>query len=316
MTKKKAELKALLASLVVIAFFFTAAALVNRHLRFTDTTWVEPPPDRQTKLDPRLYKIMSFGNVPVMIEWLWLRALADPTITPVPPGRHASIFFDLDLITDLDHAFYEPYFGGANILAVIRRDITGARLLLEKADRFIRLELPHLPASFQSRFWRSRWNIYILMGYLQLFELDNMPAAAKAFIQASAIQGAPDSLERLSNRLRQPGGEYEVGLRLLNFLVKGTQDDRIKDRLVKKRRNLFLAQYLFETNRSFTSFLERIPRYKASQVITKVQMQAYWKDYIKESRLPAKDPLGGDIYLDTEGKVRSTTPYEPVFGLR
>jgi hypothetical protein len=117
--------------------------------------------------------------------------------------------------------------------------------------------------------------------------MDDMPHATEAFEAAQQIDGSPVYLKDLVQRLMQPGGQYEVGLKLIDHIILGTSDPAVKDRLIHRRESLQVAQFLFEMNQ-------------------KLQ---------KHQKLPLTDPWGGTLSVGSDGKVATTTPHTKVFGL-
>ncbi|MGK5088766.1 hypothetical protein WDW86_14510 [Bdellovibrionota bacterium FG-2] len=96
-----------------------------------------------------MFKALSFGHWLAAADWLWIKSFADPTLTHVAPGTHPELYYNLDLITDLDPAFFDLYVTGANLLAVVRNDGAGARDLLRKGASFYRERLPQEPEAIQ-----------------------------------------------------------------------------------------------------------------------------------------------------------------------
>lgn len=291
---------------------------LNVRLRGLESTWVEPPYEKSMAWDPAVFKALTFGHWPVAVDWLWIRGMGDPAISRLPKGQHPAVFHDLDLITELDPLFYWAYVAGGNYLAVIRDDTEGALHLIQKGERFRKGELDSYPEEFRQRYWSGAWNLPVLLAYLHLFEFDNLPDAAQAFGEAARSPGAPDYLKRLDERLRAPGGQYEVGLKLLNFLISGaveSGDARARERLEKKRSSLYLSQYLDHLNRSFVEYLKAIPQYRSKTEISQRQMELYWAQFRREQGVASTDPWGGKLHIDEHGEVNSTTPRQRVFGL-
>jgi len=270
-------------------FLFFGQALLNQLVTQHETTWIEPPQYQEQKWNPKLFRILSFGHLPVALDWLVVKATFDVGIGVVSQGTHPPLYYQFDLVTELDPAFYDVYEMGANFLAIARKDGQGAHDLLLKGKTFIETQLPQYTEDFNQRFWNRSWNIYVLLGYVNLFMLDDMRNASDVFIKASKIQGAPPYLTRLAKRLTQPGGEYEVGLKLIDFLMSSRkEDDPILEQLKQKKYYLTIAKYLFDLN------------------------QAYHHNKI---RLPSHDPWGGLLHVNKQGVITTTTQYEKVFGL-
>lgn len=280
-----------------------------------DVAVVTPIEHARSLWDPALLRILSFGHLPVVVDALWIKSLQDTGLHKAPTGTHPALFYRLDLLTELDSAFYHAYFAGANLLAVARDDGAGARDLLLKAAKFQAGELKQYPDSFLKTHWSTPWNLQLLLAYVYLFELDDLARASKAFQEAASLGGGPPYLKRLADRLSRPGGEYEVGLRLLNFLISHSKEPKAQEKLVRKRNHLFVAQYLADLNRGFRDYLTELPEYKASHDLSVRAMERYWKKYRRDHQVPPRDPWGGHVALDDHGRIVTTTPYEKVFGL-
>lgn len=141
-----------------------------------------------------------------------------------------------------------------------------------------------------------------------MFELQDIPHAAVAFQGAAAIPGSPPFLQSIQKRLQSPGGEYEVGLRLLNHMIQGEKEEDAKEELIKKRNSLVVGQYLYELNHSFQGFLQVRSRMPGS-------IGSKFEAYLKSSRTPSRDPWGGVLSVTPEGRIVTSTPHNKVFGL-
>lgn len=273
-------------------------------------------PDGVQKWDPRLFQILSFGHVPMAIDWLLLRFLiADPSIKHVEKGVRAPLYYDLDAASDLDPAFYSLYTTGGNYLTAVKNDNEGALALLEKGNNFRKKVLPTYPAHFRERFWGGGWGIPLVLSYLYLFEFQDLPKATAMYEEAAAYANAPPYLSQLKERLKKPDGRYEVGIRFLNFMMKQAPNEAAVEELEKKRNSLFLSQYLFRLNYEFRDFLRTRPDYARSEEVSKQKLQQLWKKFRSDTGIPNQDPWGGQIFLDEEGKVTSTTPRRKVLGM-
>jgi hypothetical protein len=267
-----------------------------------------------SRIAPDLFKALTFGHWTTGIDWMWIRTLADDRISHVAKGTHPQIFYQLDLVSELDPAFFEIYGSGANLLAVVRDDGPGARDLLLKGNEFRKSKLPSYPGDFKQRYWSEAWVIPLLLAYVQLFELNDMPAAAEAFLEASKIPGGPAYLENLARRFEKPGGQYEVGLRLITFMHQNERDERVREELEEKRKSLYLAQYLFHLGLSFEEFKKRQAA-DSARPLSPERQQDVWKRFLRETGTPSRDPFDGEVSLDESGKVVSSTPHRRVFGL-
>ena len=294
-----------------------AQGVLNQTIRNIESSSAEPTFEQAKKMDPDLFKAFSMGHLPLAIDWLLMKFLGDAgSGGSASPGTHAGYYFDLDLITDLDPAFFEAYYTGGNILSVVSKDVQGAKDLLLKGNTFIREDLPNYPRKFKKQFWGDVWSVPILLAYVYLFDLNDMPHAAEAFHHAAEFPGAPAYVVRLKARLEKPGGEYEVGVKLLEFMIAGAKEERILQELEKKKWNLQISYSVFQINQAFQGFLNSQPRKRSSETASRVQLENFWTDFLKANPTASHDPWGGLIRLDRDGRVASTTPHEPVFGLK
>lgn len=291
-----------------------AAAALSAQLRSLDSAWIELPAERSVRWHPRMVTAASLGQVQSIVDWLWVRAMTDPAIAKVRKGQHPPLYYDMDLATELDPAFMDAYVAGASLLAVVRDDAAGARDLLVKGMHYIEKRLPLESKRFRSRFWRQSWAVPMTLAYVYLFELDDITLAGDAFRAAAALQDAPDYIQKLGQRFSKPGGQYEVGLRLLAFMISGQTNEQLRATLEKKRESLYLSQYLFQLSEGFRAFIKSHP-----ETITRVGPAAgtrrLWSQYRLENGIPETDPWGGTLDIDASGKVTSTTPRLRVFGL-
>jgi hypothetical protein len=292
-------------ALLALVALFAAQMGLNEKVRLLGAAWVDPPVEQQGKWNPDLFRAITFGHLAAGVDLLWLRTITDPAYAHVLPGHHAPAFYNLDLATDLDPAFYELYELGSYALTIVRDDNTGARDLLRKGIHFYREDLKNYPPGFAERYWTRPYSLYITLAYVYLYELNDMPSAAQVFREAAALPGAPAYLSKLKERLEKPGGEYEVALKLVDFLIQSAPDDAARDRLLEKKRSLLLARLLFGMNQDFESYRAQHRR----------SAQEAWEEFKQVRGVPSRDPWGGRLKLGDSGKIVSETPHEKVFGL-
>lgn len=301
---------------IIIAFFlFCAQIVTNGYLAKLDERITNPTPMAE-KWEPSVFQLLSFGQLMSAMDWVFLKALTDTSTNKVQPGTHSSLYYNMDLITELDPLYSEMYSISGNLLTVLQGDGPGARDILLRGYQFIHEQLEDYPASFKAEYWPTPCMIPFLLGYTYLFHLDDMPHASEMFQQASVCPNSPAYLGHLSARLKQPGGEYEVGLKLLAFMQMTTRDERVRKKLEQKRHDLFVSQYLDELNQSFIKFLGLQPSYNSKNHLTSEQMEKFFRAFARANQVPKVDPWGGSIFVDSLGKIASSTRHEMVFGLR
>jgi hypothetical protein len=263
--------------------------------------------------EPDFFRFLSFGQIALASHWFWLRAMTDGEMTRLPKGQHSQLLYDLQLSTDLDPAFLDGYLYGGNLVVVVRDDGEGGRQLYEKGMAFLQNKLPSQSVYLKDKVWRNAWGLAVSLAYVQLFELDNLPAAAEAFIEASRHPGAPIYIGSLADRLRKPGGRYEVGLRLIQFMLLSAPDERGKEKLEAKRRSLFLSQSLYFLNQRFAAYL--VSRFPGLESVPREKREGEFRRFLAEAAELESEPFGGTWILTPEGRIDSTTPREKVFGL-
>lgn len=314
----------MLKSIGIIAVAFALQVGADRALRQAAVAWLDAPtesaatPPGSTPLQLRL---LSLGQLTAAADWLWLRALQDPAISHVPRGVRAALFHELDLLTELDPLFFDAYSAGSNLLVIIRDDEEGALALLRKAARVRDETLPSYPPEVRERFWRRAWELPVIEAYIWLFEREDIAKAATRFTEAAAIAGAPEFLHSLAARFARPGGELEVGQRLLNFMmaqseaVAGEPRSESLRPLLEKRRSLEVIAALRGLNKSWKDFLGSCSKRRSGT--RGADVQKCWEGFLSSYNSGSdRDPWGGRLALrEADGRIVTTTVYRPVFGL-
>lgn len=287
-------------SFALILFFFTAATWVKvqTDIIYPVARFKKPEPEAYP-WDPKWFRFITMGEWITGLDVLWLRTVQDPRIDHVKKGEHPWSFYDYDLITDLDPAYGEVYYHGAMSLVVIRNDVPGGLHLLEKANRFMKRVLPTLPEQYKKGFWEEGWFIPLRLAYVYLFELDHLPRAAEYYRQASEMVGSPPYLQNLVKRFDRRDGMLEVGIRLLRVLEAGASTPEIKEKLTR-RLNVLIWKLVLK---QWSDQWKMDHRRKSIQ------------QFKIEKQIPEKDPFGGRVLLNSEGKWISDPPLEKVLGL-
>ncbi len=288
----------------ILCIILGAQIGLGNYIAKNESAWVETPND-----DPiwssEFIKVISFGHLPSTIDGLTIQAFLDPAYRRIKGGGVTALYRRLNRVSDLDPAYFDLYYAGANVLAVILGDGVGARDLLLKGSNFLTKELPGYPEPFKAKVWSRAWSLYVVLAYVYLFELEDLNLASHAFLEAAKYSEAPSYLFHLKNRIEKPGGRYEVGLRVLNTLrqnaIRAKSDEEVIKELDQKIKNLSVAQFIFEINFKFLQFQKRHPGKTQAQI---------WAVFQQRS-----DPWGGTLSLNKEGKLITSTTFEPVFGL-
>lgn len=250
---------------------------------------------------PAWLRLISLGQSQTAVDYLLIQALLSREVAPLGSAR-SDAFGYLDLASNVDPAYFELVQNGAMFLTASVQDSRGAVLLAARGNDWRRKVLPTMPESFRQRFWRNSWSIPLITGYLQLFEFHDLPAAAEAFVQAGSDPLAPGHIKSMAERFRKPGGVYEVGIRVLGFLLPATPEGAPRDKLLRSRAMLMVHFELWRLNQ----LLQGSSKSK----------ERIWRKLLDEDRVPRRDSMGGSLFFDPEaGAVRTTTPLEKVFGV-
>jgi hypothetical protein len=250
--------------------------------------------------------MITFGHWPAAIDWIWMSCLLNDDPLELPGGAHSVLYYNSQLITDLDPAFRDIYLSAASLLSVIHRDGAGARELMLKAETFLEQGLPLLPKTIQERYWKQPWAVEVVLAYVYLFDLNDMPHAAQVFRKASRFSDAPAYVHSLARKLFEKEGQYVVGLNLLSFMIAGATDDKLRSELEKKQSNLRFNHLLFQINAAFVEYLQK----RKKQIKTEA-----WDIFQRDRKGVIPAFLRGTLFLDKEGKVATSIPHLQVFGL-
>jgi hypothetical protein len=206
-----------------------------------DSPLLELPATTEQPASPQLVEIASLGHLPAWIDAILLRSLGDPAYTPVSPGTHPPLFYELDLATKLDPDFEDLYWYGGSILSVVRRDGPGAETLLARADARIQAgKLRHY-----------RLILEITRGYNALYELQDLELAKLCFARAASLPDSPPYLLDLSRRLETIEGRFEVARRTFAQLLQREKDEELKRQLELRWAGISTAEQLYRINLAF-----------------------------------------------------------------
>lgn len=308
----------LVGGLTFLAIVFQAG-LLRISLQFQPTE-IPVQEKLQVRKDPLLFKWMTFGHFPAAIDWVFIESFFDQEIFKVKKGEHPPLYFSSELVTDIDPHFLSAYYDTSLLLVVVRDDIEGTLKLLLKGENHRTNVLPFLKNEDERKLlvekhWKNGWVIPLLLAYTYLFEENNLPEASRYFIAASKVPGAPPYLARLQQRLLAVGGQYEVGLRLLNFMISISRDLKQRAELERKRKALFLSQFFYDLNSQFESYLNLKPEFRSKYTGALKDLEKHFERFRRETRTPKTDPFGAPLFLNQEGRITSNTPREIVFGL-
>lgn len=206
-------------------FIFFVLAVISFELI---TFFAKPKPIKRTDYlaPPTIVKNLTFGLARQESDSFWLRALQDFDFCDQPVNGNECkgkswLYNILDLASDLDPKFYEvTYFGGL-ALSVIISDYEGATKIFEKGVR----EFP------------NKWQLNYAAGYHAYFEEKDKLKASKLFF-AAGKNGAPDWVQVSAGKFAADGGDRELAHKILNEMIKSSEDPKLIERLETKLKSL------------------------------------------------------------------------------
>lgn len=261
-----------------------------------------------------MFKAVTLGEWPALVDWFWIRTLIDTDVSRIQRNERAQIADELELAVLLDPAFFEIYIYGAYLLSILRDDVWSARDLLEMGEQFRTQKLGTYPREFQEREWGQQWQIPQLLGYLHLFEFKDISKAAPYFEAASRLPGAPKYLASLAARVRDPDAIYDVALRLLRFMIAGAPNPEVALELEQKHRALSLNFRLRQLNQAWAKETTQFRRLGEGPSRSR-RYQIRFEDWIRSKEGTQSDGQGGTFFLNSTGRIESTTPREVILGL-
>lgn len=281
-----------------------------------ESGYVAPPEARRFKVDPVIATTLAFGHTPILTDLLWVRALVDERLDWVLPGQHAQAFYDLDLATDLDGAFFNAYLVGSLLIYVVRSDADGAWRLLQKGETFRTTKLHEYGPKFESRFWTGSWWLPMLLGYLAFIERGDLIAGRSFYEKAAVMPGAPPYLKRLISRLERSSGRAEIAIRLTQMMFDTTKDEVALQRLHSRLRDLRVYFFLAEAQESFVHALgaDRLKILIGSRD-PRAELNRAWNGFVRSHSRFRQDPLGGKIEFDRRGQLFSSSVQAPIDGI-
>lgn len=275
---------------VVVVGLLLIAVRWDALLRKMAPTQMAPAESIEQSLNPTAARVLSFGHLPVLVDGLLVRGLAEASTEIVTPGVHPTLYYLLDLATRLDPLQFELYWFGSNILSIVRRDGAGADLLLERSHTIVS-ESRYPEPGFQERHWAYAWQLELMRGYNALFELQDFEKARESFELASRLPGALPFLGPLSQKLASREGRIEVADRTLSSLLRRKNPPEVQAQLEERNRELGLARFLLALEKGFVTSKSR-------------SFEAFLR-----TRGISADPQGGSLSWNPDsGRIWTTSP--------
>jgi hypothetical protein len=193
-------------------------------------------------------KKISLGHNSLAADLIWLRAVQVMGDKKVPPRQAEWIYHALDVATDLDPKFSYIYEGGGTFLSVVSGAYDlGAKLYKKGYDN-------------NPGYWRLPF--YLSADYF--LYLHNYKLAAYYMGRAAELPGRPAFVPLLASRLYAQSGDPRVGLELSETIYKNTKDEKVKDSLRQRMKELHVEINLDTLENASDAYKDKYGRYPAS----------------------------------------------------
>jgi len=188
----------------------------------------------------------------------------------------------IDVITDLDPFFFDPYLLAEGVLTWETGRFNEANQLLEKGRRY---------RSFD-------WRIPYFIGFNYFYFLKDNSKGADYIMEAARLPGSPDFLPTLASRLAYYAEKTETGVLFLRGVLAQTRNPSLRQSLEKRLTALERASLLEGLVGKFREAHGRLPHRLAELI------EAGYLDNLPE------DPYGGRwVMHQTTGRVFSTSRF-------
>jgi len=231
-------------------------------------------------------RILALGNQGLLSDYLFLKVA-----TFIGGKGYAGKSLDeadwhfvakgLDVVTDLDPYFVDPYILGEGLLAWDAGQPQLANQLLIKGTRYR----------------TDDWRLPFFIGFNYFYFLKDYESASTYIMTAAQLPGSDAYLKTLGARLAYYGGKSKTALLFLQQMLAETNDPLLTQRLSKRLTVLERAVLIEEAVEKFKAQKGRVPE-PLSELIT--------AGYLAELPL---DPYGGKWGLAQNGRVFSTSRF-------
>jgi len=231
-------------------------------------------------------RILACGYKGLLADFQFLRVLTfygDRSANQQPLTTEDWDYFrdSIDVLTDLDPYFYDPYVLTEGLLTWDAGRFEDANTLLAKGARY-----------------RSNdWRLPYFIGFNHFFFLKDYAAGSEHIMAASRLPGSPSYLPTLAARLAYYGGKSQTAVLFLKQMLAGNSDERLAQRLQLRLLALERAVQIEEALQHFRQEKQREIE-SVNELVT--------AGYLQE--LP-EDPYGGQWQILPNGRVFSTSKF-------
>jgi len=231
-------------------------------------------------------RILALGQQGLLSDFLFLKTatfIGGRSVAGQPMGDQDWDFVhqSLDVVTDLDPYFVDPYVLAEGLLAWDAQKPELANHLLAKGTKY--------------RDWD--WRLPFFSGFNHFYFLKDYKEASGHIMHAAELPGSPAYLKTLGARLAYYGGKSKTALLFLQQMLADTDDVMMQKRLQKRLQALENAVLIEEALDQFKSQQGRMPK-ALSELVSMGYLIA----------LPP-DPYGGTWGILKNGRVFSTSKF-------
>lgn len=281
MSRRPVLILALLLALPLYAHFHRGSWADRAQMRrATEAGYVIPS---------KFSRVLAFGYKGLLSDYLFLktatfmgeRILLQQELTDEDWRYFAS---SIDVLTDLDPFFFDPYLLAEGFLAWDAGRIQEANRLLEKGHMY--------------RSWD--WRLPYFIGFNHFYFLQDNKRGSDYIMAAARLPGSPDFLPNLAARLAYYGGKSKTAIHFLREMMAETKDANLLPGMKKRLIALERAALIEEALEKFR-VKEGIEPTSLNDLITHGYLEA----------LP-EDPYGGRWGVLKSGRVFSTSRFAEV----
>lgn len=231
-------------------------------------------------------RVLACGYKGLLADFQFLRVMTfygDRSANQQPLTTQDWDYFrdSIDVLTDLDPYFYDPYVLTEGLLTWDAGRIDDANTLLAKG------------AKYRSNDWRLPYFI----GFNHFYFLKDYAEGAKHIMVASRLPGSPSYLPSLAARLAYYGGKSQTALLFLRQMLAENNDERLAQRLQLRLLALERAVQIEDALVLFRQEQQREVE-KVDELVTEGYLHS----------IP-DDPYGGQWGILPNGRVFSTSKF-------
>ena len=216
-------------AVLTIPFLLVAVAALQARIDATTNSMARPGQQLLLRSGAALKKI-SLGYNALVADIYWTRAVQYYGARVSQPGSNYDLLWPLlDVATTLDPHLIVAYRFGAIFLSEPYAGANRTDLAIELVERGIAAN-------------PTEWRLGTDLGLLYYLRVRDYPKAAKAYLEASKMPGAPPVIKVMAARIAEQGGSLATSRMIWSELYQSTSDPTIKKNALKQLASLKAQQ--------------------------------------------------------------------------